>query len=64
MYVILNFMCLFLTMPWIGLQCVIVVFPGHIYLPIDEDKFTYFVLNLRVRLLNVTICLYLIVVYD
>ena len=64
MYVILNFMCLFLTVPWIGLQCVIVVFPGHTHLLIDEDKFTYFVLSLRVRILNVTICLYLIGVYD
>ena len=23
---------LFLTVPWVGLQCVIVVFPGHTYL--------------------------------
>ena len=25
-------MCLFLTVPWVGLQCVIVVFPDHTHL--------------------------------
>ena len=25
-------MCLFLTVPWVGLQCVIVVFSGHTHL--------------------------------
>ena len=25
-------LCLFLTVPWVGLQCVIVVFPGHTHL--------------------------------
>ena len=24
-----GILCLFLTMPWVGLQCVIVAFPGH-----------------------------------
>ena len=25
----INVLCLFLTMPWVGLQCVIEVFPDH-----------------------------------
>ena len=25
-------MCLFLTVPWVSLQCVIVAFPGHTHL--------------------------------
>ena len=28
-----NVLWLFLTVPWVGLQCVIVVFPDHTYLP-------------------------------
>ena len=27
--VTINFLSLFLTVPWVGLQCVIVVFPDH-----------------------------------
>ena len=27
--VTVNVMCLFLTVPWVGLRCVIVVFPDH-----------------------------------
>ena len=27
--VAVSVLCLFLTMPWFGLQCVIVIFPGH-----------------------------------
>ena len=27
-----SVLCLFLALPWVGLQCVIVVFTGHIYL--------------------------------
>ena len=30
--VTINVLWLFLTMPWVGLQCVIVVFPDHTYL--------------------------------
>ena len=30
--VTVDVLCLFLTVPWIGLQCVIVVFPDHIHL--------------------------------
>ena len=30
--VTINVMWLFLTMPWVGLQCVIVVFPVHTHL--------------------------------
>ena len=29
--------CLFLTVPWVGLQCVTVVFPGH-----NSLSFQYF----------------------
>ena len=28
----INVLWLFLTVPWIGLQCVIMVFPGHTHL--------------------------------
>ena len=27
-----SHLCLFLTVPWVGLQCLIVVFPGHAHL--------------------------------
>ena len=27
-----SVLCLFLTVPWVGLQCVIVAFPGHTHL--------------------------------
>ena len=30
--VTVNVLWLFLTMPWVGLQCVIVVFPDHTHL--------------------------------
>ena len=30
-FVVIDF-CLFLTVPWVGLKCVIVVFPGHTHL--------------------------------
>ena len=29
-------LCLYLIVPWVGLQCVIVVFPGHNYLLSDS----------------------------
>ena len=32
MYCYCNVMWLFLTVPWVGLQCVIVVFPDHTHL--------------------------------
>ena len=31
-HVTVTVLCLFLTMPWVGMQCVIVTFPGHTYL--------------------------------
>ena len=31
--VYVNVLWLFLTVPWVGLQCVIVVFPDHTHLP-------------------------------
>ena len=31
--VTVNVLWLFLTVPWVGLQCVIVVFPDHTHLP-------------------------------
>ena len=31
--VMVNIMWLFLTVPWVGLQCVVVVFPDNTYLP-------------------------------
>ena len=37
--VTVNFLWLFLTVPWVGLQCVIVVFPDHthilFYMPVQ-----------------------------
>ena len=33
-------LCLFLTMLWVGLQCVNVTFPGHTHLPIERQKIT------------------------
>ena len=30
--VTINVLCLFLTVPWVGLQCVILVFPDHTHL--------------------------------
>ena len=33
--VTINVLWLFLTMPWVGLQCVIVVFPEHTHLLFD-----------------------------
>ena len=30
--IVFGTLCLFLTMSWVGLQCVIVAFPGHTYL--------------------------------
>ena len=31
-YVAVSVLCLFLTVMWVGLQCVIVTFPGHTHL--------------------------------
>ena len=37
-----SVLCLFLTVPCLGLQCVIVVFPGHSHLLFAEkDRFSY-----------------------
>ena len=33
--VTINVLWLFLTVPWVGLQCVIVVFPDHTHLLFD-----------------------------
>ena len=33
--VTVNVLWLFLTVPWVGLQCVIVVFPDHTHLLLD-----------------------------
>ena len=32
-----SVLCIFSTVPWVGLQCVIVVFPGHIQLIFSFD---------------------------
>ena len=32
LFLVFGVPCLFLTVPWVGLQCVIVAFPGHTYL--------------------------------
>ena len=39
--VTINVLWLFLTVPWVGLQYVIVIFPDHTHLPLDgypEDR--------------------------
>ena len=36
----LNVLLLFLTVPWVGLTCVIVVFPDHTHLPLLKRGFT------------------------
>ena len=33
--IVVSALCLFLTVSWIGLQCVIVTFPGHTYLFVE-----------------------------
>ena len=33
--VTVNVLLLFLTVPWVGLQCVVVVFPDHTHLLLD-----------------------------
>ena len=30
-HVTVSILCLFLVAPWVGLQCAIVAFPGHIF---------------------------------
>ena len=35
---LLAFGCLVTVVPWVGLQCVIVVFPDHTYLPFAINK--------------------------
>ena len=37
--VTVNVLWLFLTVPWVGLQCVIVIFPDHIHLPFEGIHF-------------------------
>ena len=36
--VTINVLWLFLTVPWAGLQCVIVVFPDHTHLLFDKSQ--------------------------
>ena len=33
-----SIMCLFLTVLWVGLQCMIVAFPGHTHLLIGSTE--------------------------
>ena len=52
-YVTVNVVWLFLTMPWAGLQCVIVVFPDHsrllFYIIFNMNQFCQFYVNLKVN---------------
>ena len=49
MYFTINVLWLFLTVPWVGLQYVIVVFPDHTHLlfnrasPLDSLRSNYFI---------------------
>ena len=36
--VAINVLWLFLTVPWVGLQCVIVVFPDYTHLLFDKSR--------------------------
>ena len=40
-HVDVNVLCNFLTVPWVGLQCVIVAFPCHTHLLCDSIKLRY-----------------------
>ena len=65
--VVVCVLCLFLTVPWAGLQSVIVAFPGHTHLLFTRTH-TLFILiyasiaivrnNLLYTLLNCFICLH------
>ena len=47
-FFVFGVLCLFLTMSWVGLQCVIVAFPGHTYLflrYITHDCFIFFLIS-------------------
>ena len=39
-FVTINVLWLFLTVPWVGLQCVIEVFPDHTHLLFNLDSTT------------------------
>ena len=57
--VIIIVLWLFLTVPWVGLQCVIVVFPDHTHFfnknhhQINRWGFNYFILRFVLHVLNV-----------
>ena len=42
LFLVFGSLCLFLTVPWIGLQCVIVAFPGYTYLFQDTLHMFFF----------------------
>ena len=52
--IVLSALCLFLTVSWIGLQCVIVAFPGHTYLVVEvyNTCFFLFLISLFIILLH------------
>ena len=56
--VTVNVLCHFLTFPWVGLQCVVVVFPDHTHL-LFYKVFVYryfdFVTNLFLSQLNLSL---------
>ena len=37
----ISILCLFLTVQWVGLQCEIVVVPGHVHLLFDKNVFIF-----------------------
>ena len=39
----INIMWLFLTVPWVGLRCVILVFPDHTHLLFSNVKIQYII---------------------
>ena len=44
-FVTLNVMCLFLVMPWVGLQYVTVVFPDHTHILFEFFKMFYYLFS-------------------
>ena len=54
-----SVLCLFLVVPWICLQCVIVVFPGHthcLYWRAQKCSVTIILVGCHTVIINATIC--------
>ena len=54
--VTVNVLWLFLTVPWVGLQCVIVVFPDHAHLLLNVDFSNHTILKCSEAYVQIKIC--------